>query len=297
MRLSIAICTYNREEMLDFVLSSLSRCEKPACEWELLVVDNNSSDHTKDVANSYVNDLPLHYLFEQEQGLSAARNRALSECRGDWIIFTDDDVQLDPMWLKANVDAIGRFPKAGYLGGRVVPYWPKGRPAWLKDENLALISGLLVRYHQGESTRLYEEGEPTPFGASFGLSRKLFESIGKFRHDLGVKGNVPGRGEEAEYLDRALSAGWRGIYVGEAIAHHWTDANRLTISYLYRYGVQKGIAGQRVNPRAHAKIHYKMFVYLVKGILQLFKGRGDRFRQCVINVGIQKGLSTNSNSE
>lgn len=287
---SIAICTYNRASLLNSAFASLTECNVPEAQWELLIIDNNSSDQTKAVAESFKDRLPLRYIFEPEQGLSAARNRALRECSGDWLLFTDDDVRLDPNWLAAYTDAVVAYPEVGYLGGRVVPYWSESKPRWLQDESLALISGLLVRYHLGEQTRPYTEGESTPFGASFGLSRKAFESVGKFRLDLGVNGGVPGRGEEAEYLDRVRRAGWSGVYVGEAVAYHWTDSKRLTLPYLYRYGVQKGIAGRRMHPDAGRGSRRKALLYALKGIGQLLKGRGDRARQCVINVGIQEGL-------
>jgi len=235
--------------------------------------------------------LPIRYVFEATQGLSSARNRALREFVGDVLLFTDDDVEVDPGWLAAFAAAARTNRDAQYFGGRVVPVYPHGRPAWLREESerLALIDGLLVRFHVGETTRPFVAQDPTPFGASFGVRRSLVDRNGMFRTDLGVSGGVPGRGEEADYLDRALRAGAKGIYVGDAIVYHSTDPARLRFRYLYQFGIQKGIAARRMGSTETGSVPLAM-LFILRGLLQALKGRGDRLRQCVINAGIQVGL-------
>ena len=177
----------------------------------------------------------------------------------------------------------------------MIPFWPNGKPRWFKDESLALVSGLLVRFDLGESTREFALDDPTPFGASFGLRRSVVDMIGDFRRDLGVTGGIPGRGEESEYLRRVLAAGFSGVYVGEGSVHHWTDSRRLKFGYLYRYGVQTGIA-EKLTGSAAVGSSVQAVVFAARGCLQLLRGRRDRFCQCVINVGIQIGLQSKSNA-
>ncbi|MCZ2135307.1 MAG: glycosyltransferase [Burkholderiales bacterium] len=290
--ISIAICTFNRSQSLGRTLESLTALRAPdGVAWELIVIDNNSRDDTRAVAQRFAATLPLRYVFEAEQGLSAARNRALREFRGEVLLFTDDDVVVDALWLAAYAAAAQTHPQAGYLGGRVAPFYPDGRPRWLRDESeqLALIDGLLVRFHLGDAVRPFQAGEPTPFGANFALRRALIERVGEFRRDLGVTGTIPGRGEEAEYLERAIAAGASGVYVGTAIVNHATDLRRLTLPYLFRYGQQKGVAAHRMGVGGRGS-PVTAATYLVRGLAQLAKGRGDRFRQCVINSGIQMAL-------
>lgn len=257
--------------------------------WELLVVDNNSTDSTRAVVAEFESALPVRYVFEAEQGLSLARNRAIREFRGDLLLFTDDDVTVDRSWLVAYEHAALRFPHAWFFGGRIVPFWPEGRPRWLKDESLALISGVLVNFQLGNETHEFCSDDPLPFGASFALRRAAIDAIGAFRRDLGVNGGVPGRGEESEYLARVRNAGGRGVYVGTAAVHHWTDCRRLTTGYLYEYGIQTGVAIRRTGSDARGSL-FTAISYGVKGLFQLARGRGDRYRQCVINVGIQMSL-------
>ena len=257
--------------------------------WELLVIDNNSSDATRAVVAEFESALPVRYVFEAEQGLSLARNRAIREFRGDLLLFTDDDVTVDRSWLVAYEDAALRFPHAWFFGGRIVPFWPEGRPRWLKDEGLTLISGVLVNFQLGDETREFCADDPLPFGASFALRRAAIDTIGEFRRDLGVTGGVPGRGEESEYLRRVRAAGFSGVYVGASAAHHWTDPRRLKLGHLFRYGVQTGVAEKRTGSAGVGSLMQAM-LFAIRGCLQLLRGRRDRFCQCVINVGIQMGL-------
>jgi glycosyltransferase involved in cell wall biosynthesis len=299
MAFTLAICTFNRAALLEQALESLAGCERPGCDWELLLVDNNSSDATRSVAAKFESSLPLRYVFEPVQGLSSARNRALEECRSDVLLFTDDDLKFDPGWLRAYEQAFNAAPSAGWFGGRIQPLWPDGRPAWLRDEGMALIAGLMVRYDLGTQNRPYVATDPLPFGASFAMRRRAFESGGKFRTDLGVKGSTPGRGEEAEYLARLVRAGATGHYVGEQSAWHWQEAKRFRWAYLYRHGIQKGIAQVRIDraPPQPAKWRWMEAVYGLKAMVQLAKGRGDRARQCVINMGISRGLRQTNGHE
>jgi len=292
MQFTLALCTYNRAKLLAQALESLAAGRQPLGPWELLLIDNNSKDNTQAVAKSFESRLPLRYVFEAKQGLSAARNRALRECRGEVLLFTDDDLQFDADWLPSYQQAFAAQQGVGWFGGRIRPLWPQGRPAWLQDEGMALLAGLMVRYELGGDNRPYLAADPSPFGASFALRRSAFEQAGEFRTDLGVNGDTPGRGEEAEYLSRLRQAGVPGFYVGAASAWHWQDPERFRWPYLYRHGVQKGIAEARMNGAALApsQPHIEEMGYAIKAIAQLLKGRGDRARQCVINMGILRGL-------
>jgi glycosyltransferase involved in cell wall biosynthesis len=257
---------------------------------EVIVVDNNCTDDTSDVVAAAAARLPVRRVVEQAQGLANARNRALSVSRGGWIIFTDDDVLLERDWLRSYYEAFETFPEATFAAGRIVPLWEQGRPGWFKGERLDLMNGVLVWYDMGTNVRAMTPADPEPFGASFAVRRALVESIGVFEPSLGMHGKKLGRGEETEFFIRSKAAGAKGIYVGRALCHHPVEANRLSLPALYRYGVASGRAYQAItNPRESGS-RLKGATFLARGMLQLLKGRGDRFRQCVINAGIQAGL-------
>lgn len=287
---TVCICTYNRSNSLSRTLKSFKTISN-TFNWELLLVDNNSTDNTKDTIKAFNDDLPIKYVKETAQGLSHARNRAINECFGDLLIFTDDDVQVTSSWISEFISAANHFPEADYFGGKVLPYWPSGRPNWLSDESISLLGGLFVRYDLGTATRMFADGEPTPFGASFAVRRRLFEHLEPFRTDLGPIGTIPGRGDDSEYLGRARDMGFKGAYVGKSVCYHWVDPNRLKLTYMYRFGIQKGIAEVLMNRSVESNGSLGLELWFaIRGLWQLIKGRGDRFRQCVINMGIQAGL-------
>jgi GT2 family glycosyltransferase len=131
--------------------------------------------------------------------------------------------------------------------------------------------------------------EPLPFGASFAVKRSLFEKAGRFRVDLGTGGMGLGRGEETEFLMRARAAGAHGVYVGEALCFHNYDPSRLGLRELYCYGVSSGRSHNAIVGQMPCGSYSTAALFILRGLYQAMKGHGDRFRQCIINAGIQVG--------
>jgi glycosyltransferase involved in cell wall biosynthesis len=256
---------------------------------EVIIVDNNCTDNTSNVVNAYRKKLPIRRITESKQGLAYARNRAVDEYRGDVLLFTDDDMQLAPGWLAAFRDAVDKFPEADYFGGRILPGWENVKPHWIRDEPLPLIDGLLNWFDYGMETRPYRSGDQGPVGGSFGVRRRLLERLGAFRVDLGRVGTGLGRGEETEFLNRARQMGAKGIYVGQSLCWHMIDGHRLGLAMLFRYGIASGRALRALDANYSHGSLATMTSFLLRGVFQLMRGRGDRFRQCIINAGIQVG--------
>jgi glycosyltransferase involved in cell wall biosynthesis len=289
--LSVCICTYNRAQSLARTLDTLAA--QIGIDWanvEVVVVDNNCTDDTADVVAAAAARLPVRRVVEQAQGLAHARNRAVAVSRGQWIIFTDDDVLLEQDWLRSYNEAFDAFPKASFAGGRILPVWKQGRPRWFKDHQLDLINGVLGWYDLGTDVRAMIPRDPEPFGANFAIGRGLVERIGVFQPNLGMDGKKLGRGEETEFFFRAKAVGAKGIYVGRALCYHEVEAHRLSLLALYNYGIASGRAFRAIMTPQESGSRLRGAAFLARGLLQLLKGRGDRFRQCVINAGIQAGL-------
>jgi glycosyltransferase involved in cell wall biosynthesis len=286
--ITVAICTFNRAASLMRTLASLAEQVSPdELSFDVLVVDNNSTDGTAAAVASFDARLPIRRLGEPRQGLSHARNRALREGRGDVIVFSDDDMQLSPGWLSAYSAAVSGFPQAEYFGGRIVPDWVGPRPAWVREPCIHLVDGLLGWFDRGSNTRLFSADEPTPYGGNFGVRRSLVDRLGMFRTDLGTGGEGSGRGEETEFLIRARADGAVGVYVGEAVSYHSVDPRRLTLKSLYRHGEACGRTNLALSDSGRRGSPWGAGDYLLRGAFQLFRGRGDRFRQCVINAGAE----------
>lgn len=290
-KVTVAICTYNRCASLASTLRTLEMQDAEALRAvEILVVNNNCTDETSSVVERFADRLPIVEMIEHKQGLSHARNRAMLEAGGDWVLFTDDDVLLTSGWLSSYLAAFRAYPGASFAGGRILPFWEKKPPAWFKGRRLDLIDGLLVWYDMGGVLRSMGDNDPLPFGASFAIRRSLSRTVGEFRSDLGVNGKSMGRGEETEFVERAKFSGATGIYVGTSVCYHVADPRRFSPIALYRHGRAKAVelsARHVERPRGSL---IAAFAFLCRGFWQLLKGRGDRFRQCLIHVGIQHGL-------
>ena len=240
---TVLICTYNRAEMLGQTLDSLARCRSGFVRWDVLVVDNNSSDGTRDVVVSRIPDFPvsLRYMFEPRQGKSIALNTGLAATDAAIVAFTDDDVQVDENWIEASCGPMLADPSIDYTGGPVLPIWERPCPRWL-DQTRADLWGTLAILDYGQDSFVFEERRRVPLGANMAVRRSLIDRIGGFDPSLGRKGNALLGQEQAEFFCRSRAAGARGVYVPAASVRHHVPANRLTRDYFLRWWYWKGVS-------------------------------------------------------
>ena len=140
-RVTVAVLTYNRSRLLRETLAGIVRQNYPSGGWELIVVDNNSTDDTKEVVSSFQSaGTPPRLVVETRQGLDHGRNRAIEEARGEIIVLADDDILVEPDWLAQLVApfASDNAHQIGVVGGEVVPVFPDGVPAWLEGAHRPL---------------------------------------------------------------------------------------------------------------------------------------------------------------
>ena len=142
MNISVIICTYNRSGSLVRTLESFREVLHPKdAAWELVVVDNNSSDNTREVVDLFIekSGIPCGYVFENKQGLSYARNNGVAEAKGEILSFTDDDVIVDKNWLQ-NIEHEFKEKDVACIGGKILPIWEKPQPEWLKGELMQFLA-------------------------------------------------------------------------------------------------------------------------------------------------------------
>ena len=206
MDVSIIICTYNRAESLRQMLTTCCELEIPqGLQWELIVVDNNSTDDTKRLCESFGGKLPLRYLFEPRQGKSVALNRGIHEALASLLLFTDDDVDVDKHWLSNLWTAAARHPEVSFLGGRVTPRWERQPPRWLAEHFREVpMWGISLHFDMGEMERLLGADEwPFP-GANLAIRRRAILNGFFFREDIGPTGDQPPRLVVVAAAGRAL---------------------------------------------------------------------------------------------
>jgi glycosyltransferase involved in cell wall biosynthesis len=257
---------------------------------EVVVINNNSTDQTQQVIDRFADKLPISCHFESVQGLAVARNTALKQSKRNAIVFFDDDVLITSQTLIAYKKMLKRYPEHYYFGGKISIIWPNTKPRWLKSDDLSLLNGLFGYYSLGEQNRVYDKNLNGPYGANFVLRRSILNIVGEFNERLGVSGTSIARGEETEYFKRAQDAACSGLYCADAEVGHRFQIERITIPYLFRYGIEKGRAELALSKSSRKNWIGDSLLFSLKALLQLIKGRRDRFYQCIINLGIIRGL-------
>lgn len=247
MKYSIVIATYNRASDLHQTLQSLARL-RPDGPWEVIVVDNNSPDATRQVVEEAARSFPveLRYLFESEQGRSPALNTGIRAALGEIIATTDDDVRVPKDWLNRAAASLAAL-ECDYVGGRVLPLWGARRPAWIPNhggKQWAVIA--LLDY----GPRPIEFGSRVPLGVNMAFARAAFERAGGFDPKTGRRAGTLLGQEVREWCIRARKAGLRGFYVPELWLEHVIPADRLRKAYFRRWFYWRGISRALLYERA-----------------------------------------------
>lgn len=228
-RITVAVLTFNRSRLLRETLAGMVRQNYPAAGWELIVVDNNSTDDTADAVASFHAAAPAPRLVvETRQGLDHGRNRAIDEAGGEVIVLADDDILVGPDWLAQLVAPFSSDSahRIGVVGGDVVPVFPDGVPAWLEGAHRPLG----FRRDPGP----LPPGQ-APMGANFAFPRWVFERLGRFETSLDRKGTSLFGGGDSEMVRRIRAAGLEVWFVPGARALHQMTAERLTFGYAMRH--------------------------------------------------------------
>lgn len=254
MRVSVIVCTYNRchslAEALESVATSMNGC---AADWEVVVVDNNSSDQTPDVVRSACQRYPgrFRYVFESTSGKSYALNTGIAEAYGDVLVFVDDDVTVGPDWLR-NLTAPLVDGKWAGVGGRVLRKWNCSPPAWLCFEGrYERTTWPLVIFDLGQEAC---ELSASPCGTNVAYRKEVFTKHGGYRTDLGPQGDeirdpatmksaaqrIPRGYEDYEFARRLMTAGEMLRYEPSAVVHHPVMLNRLNQEYFLAWWFDAG---------------------------------------------------------
>ncbi len=247
MKVSVIICTWNRANLLERTLAEMRKLRLPdGVEWELLVVDNNSTDSTAAVIVKHAQHLPIRPIFEARQGKSHACNTAVAAVRGELLLWTDDDVIVDTEWLGAYASASERWPRAVCFGGPVTPWYECSPPAWI-ERNRGLLQGMLAVRDYGPEERLFS-AEEAPFGANMAFRRQVFDEL-QFDPRLGPNKDTGLIGEETTLLAALRERGCEGVAVPAAKVRHFITAARMTPAYLWRWAYGWGRTTVRMDRR------------------------------------------------
>ena len=250
---SLIVCTYNRAwDLREMLETALALRTEGRFEYEIVVVDNNSSDNTRQVVEAL---LPrahgrLRYLFEGRQGKSYALNTALEAVRGRIFSIADDDFLLPEDWLVRIDDAFGRDPDAAYVSGKVLPHWVERPPSWLTPEHWSALG--LANY--GDREFHAHRGNPLCLLAcSFRVD--AVRAVGGYDVRLGVSGDRTGGTEDSEIQERLWDAGRHGLYSPAMHFLHKVPPWRATKRYHRKWHLHHGGSHARMESDATSRSH------------------------------------------
>ena len=262
--LSIIVCTYNRDKYLYGALRCIAENGFPAEAYEIILVNNMSTDNTESECQKFGKDYPnvnFRYFVETNQGLSYARNRGIKESHGETLLFSDDDSYIQQDYLKNLQRQLNDHPEADAFGGKIDPIFESGEaPKWLSKWNYSWVSAI----DMGDKVCQFE-GKAFPIGANMGIRKAMLEKIGVFNTQLGrSKKNLMG-GEEKDLFERIQQQGGLIYYFPDVIVNHVIPPTRTTKDYVKRLGEGVG-RSERIRTLGISRWKYlkRLFSELVK---------------------------------
>jgi glucosyl-dolichyl phosphate glucuronosyltransferase len=261
---SIVICTQNRAELLKLVLKSFFDCDYQSILFETIIVDNGSTDETKNVAKSFEQKINnIHYFFEEKQGLSHARNRGWKEARGEYVGFLDDDCKVSVDWLQV-AQEIGQNIKPAAFGGPFYAFFLSPKPFWYKDAYGSLVQSTEAKY--------VSENEYLVGGNMF-IRRTILEKLGGFDPDFGMNGKRIGYGEETALLEKIRNQPTDNClyYDPRLWIEHLVRPEKMTWKWILRHKFADGRDYYNLFPDKKIQISVFRIIYrILKNIWLLF---------------------------
>ena len=229
--ISVVVCSYNRADSLVEAIESLVNLDTQNFTYEVLVIDNASTDHTEDAVKQVAekSDCQIRYVMESQPGVSFARNRGIQESNATWIAFFDDDELAEPDWLlqlltaatENQVKCVGGGVKLKFRGGSDRKLRPWVRVMFGSTDDM-------------EGGRIYD-GKRVPGAGNMLIHKEVFEKIGFFRTDL-VEG-----GEDTDLYHRMRRAGFEAYHTPLAVIHHQIPTSRIEPKYLRSTSMRMGV--------------------------------------------------------
>jgi glycosyltransferase involved in cell wall biosynthesis len=259
MKISIIICTYNRELYLPKCLEHLKNQTEAPSNFEIILVNNNSTDKTENICENFIQENPqlsVIYIKENNPGLSFARNKGIETASGDILCFIDDD----GFAIQEYVTIVKRFAEDPHykdiisFGGKVIPCYNKGKePKWISS----YIDGLVSKVDLGDKVMLFTKKYPA--GCNMVFRKEFFEEHGGFNVDLHT------RGDDKFVFDKLKKAGLKTLYLPALKVEHFIDDYRLEKGFIIRLSK---IIGQSEAIRLKETSKFEKIIKLIEYIFK-----------------------------
>jgi glycosyltransferase involved in cell wall biosynthesis len=296
------ICTHNRADYLTQAIRSVLEQRMTADRYELIVVDNRSTDRTREVVRPFESNGSVRYEFEGVLGLCHARNTGWQRARGRYVAYLDDDAVAEPGWLAAIEEAFSTTPGVGVVGGRVDPIWAGDRPPWLSDE----IALSLTIQNWSEHHKVIEDlGREWLVGANMAVPRSVLADMGGFHPSLDRVGSRMLSSGDVFLEKQILRRGHVCLYHPKMAVRHLVPKSRLNKRWFIRRYYSQGLsdtAMRLIEEAPSRKERLRLALAMASGLLRSPRRLADlvlpsndpaRFTKkcfCLITIGQIAGL-------
>ncbi|MBC7751427.1 MAG: glycosyltransferase family 2 protein [Candidatus Saccharibacteria bacterium] len=268
--LSVCICTWNRSQSLSRTLNSLVKAAVQFdCKWELIVVNNNSTDDTDKVVQSFEDRLPIKVIHEKNSGLANARNAAVDAATGEYIVWTDDDVVVGVQWLNAYANGFRDHPEIALFGGPIKAMFDGVMPKWLADGWSSAHLPFCENDLGNREFALSANPVMLPYGANFAV-RRLEQLRVQYNPELGAGPNNRYHGEETTVMVELLESGSKGIWLPTAVVEHMNGSDRMNLAYIKKYYIKSGQTQIRLEPKHEGLYVHRRPTWLWRMILETY---------------------------
>ncbi len=287
MFLSVIICTYNRDQHIGRALESLVNQDYNASDYEIIVVDNNSTDKTSEIIHNFKEAHPSYQIQlakETRQGLSYARNKGLALAQGRYIAYIDDDGIARSDYVSNIKKCSIKFPDDVAFGGKVLPKYEKGQPpAWMSHYIERIISIVDLGNEVKELKKTY------PVGCNMFFKKSIIDKIGGFNTALKL------RSDDKYIFLKLRSKGYRILYIPDVVVWHFIDHFRNSLSYVKKISYLNGTA-ERIRiqtiPDKHTLTYlrrladyiFKLFASVILWIYYFSKGQSIKGKALFLSM-------------
>jgi glycosyltransferase involved in cell wall biosynthesis len=262
-KISAIICTYNRQKYLYQVLESIKNQSLNPQLYEIVIVNNNSTDNTELICQAFKKDNPglnFIYVTESEQGLSAARNRGIKEASGKYLTFIDDDAFPEKNFLKMVFDYMEQNPEVIAVGGKILLQYEQEKPTWLTP----YLSSLFGYFNPGNKPGEFPKNR-YPRGSNMSFRKVIFDQVGVFDTKLGRKGSDMQGSEEKELFARINKMNFKVCYLPTAIVYHIVPPERTTMGFVRNQAISYG-RSEKYYRQQHRQLFRMYFQEIFKWI-------------------------------
>lgn len=277
MKISLIIPTYNRSKYLTFSLPSFINQSLDASNYEIIIVDNNSDDDTKEIVSEIMRNCRCtwKYCIERNQGLHYARNRGILEANSEVVVFGDDDIIASKNWLQFLFNEYSSNANAGIVGGKILPQWEQKPPKWVFDWGDEKTHVVFAYLDNGD--KRLSEGKSPLFGCNFSIRKDLAIKIGGSLPDTFPKNmkHLSGSGENG-MIDQIFQLGYEIVYLPDVQVFHYVNSSRMTIDYFIdryeRLGIEKVYSELRTTG-CYCGLIYRGFIILLNSFYRMIKSQ------------------------